>query len=121
MDHSPAQVSREALESLELLNSVDMDAVEPLLRDCQIRHLESGDVLLRAGEENQLLYLVLEGNLSVHLGSPTEKPIASIGAGESVGELSVLDRRPTSAFVLAQTKASLLVVDEELLWMLANT
>jgi diguanylate cyclase (GGDEF)-like protein len=44
--------------------------------------------------------------------------VAHIDAGQSVGELSVIDHRPTSAYVLAACPSRLLEVDEETFWRL---
>lgn len=114
-------VSAEELRGLDLLRSVDVEAVLPLLRDCPARDLVPGECLISAGEDNRHLFLVLSGRLSVRLTSPEDNPITTIGSGESVGELSLIDRKPTSAYVVAEEPSRVLLVDEELLWMLANT
>jgi diguanylate cyclase (GGDEF)-like protein len=64
---------------------------------------------------------VLSGRLSIRLDSAESIPITEIGEGESVGELSMIDHQPTSAFVVVETESRLLVLDEELVWVLANT
>jgi len=111
----------EDLANIDLLRSVDPKAVEPLLRYCEPRCLKSGEILIYAGDSNRYLYLLLSGRLSVHLDTADNEPIAFIEAGESVGEISLIDNRPTSACVRAVQASRLMVIDEQLMWMLVNT
>ena len=113
--------SDQELLRLELFDSVDMTTIRPLLRNCTVRTLCAGEVLIHAGRPNLDLYLVLSGQLSVRLDSAGAVPITQLGPGESVGEMSVIDHQPTSAFVVVEADARVLVIDEELMWVLVNT
>jgi signal-transduction protein with cAMP-binding, CBS, and nucleotidyltransferase domain len=90
------------LAGLALFRGVDMADLEPLLRECEVREVPTGAVLIQAEQANDRLYLVLSGEVGVHLGSPASPPIVTLGRGETVGELSLIDKRPTSAFVVAR-------------------
>ncbi len=114
-------VPSEDLSKIALLRSVDPKAVEPLLRYCEIKQLEPGDILIHAGAPNRYLYLLLSGRLSVHMEAPDKDPIAFIEPGESVGEISLIDNHPTSACVCAIQPSRMMVIDEQLMWMLVNT
>ncbi len=54
--------------------------------------LQPGEVLFREGEPGESLFIVLEGQLDVllALGTSDEKPIARLGEGEFIGEMSLL-------------------------------
>ena len=104
-----------------LFRSSNIEAIRPLLCNCPVRHLESGDVLIEAGRPNRFMFVVLSGQLSVRLTAAQCAPLAEIGAGEVVGELSTIDHQPTSARVVASEPTRVLVIDEEILWMLVNT
>jgi diguanylate cyclase (GGDEF)-like protein len=116
-----AGFERAELERLELFAAADVVALEPALRSCSVRTLVPGDVLIAAGAHNEQLYLVLSGQLGVHLESVDTVPITTLGAGASVGEISLIDGEPASAFVTALSPTRVLVVDEELLWILADS
>ena len=109
------------LEGLEFFRYVDVSVVRPLLGSCPVRTLAPGEVLIEAGRPNETLYLVLAGHLSVRLKSTEAAPITEIEAGETAGELSVIDGQPTSAYVVAESQSRVLGIDEEILWMLVNT
>ena len=110
----------EELASLALFSSVNVEDLKPILRDCEVRKLPSDTVLIEAERSNDRLYLVLSGELWVHLGTPASAPIVILGAGETVGELSLIDKRPTSAFVVARAPTRVLVLSEATMWDLVT-
>ena len=109
------------LSRIKLFRSVDVAAVRSRLRGCTVRTLQPDEVLIQADRPNDRLYLLLSGDLSVHLRSPANPPIVVLGPGETVGELSLIDKQPTSAFVVAQTPCRLLVMNESVMWGLVRT
>jgi signal transduction histidine kinase len=108
------------LAGLALFRSVKVRDVEPMLRDCEVRSVPSGAVLIQAEQPNDRLYLVLSGEVGVHLGSPASPPIVTLGPGETVGELSLIDKRPTSAFVVAHAPTRVLILSEATMWTLVT-
>jgi diguanylate cyclase (GGDEF)-like protein len=121
MNQSDFAKNLEELRRLRLLQSVDLSVVEPLLLNCPVRTIEPGEILIAAGDPNLYLYLLLSGSLSVHLQSTGSEPIYTLEPGESVGEVSLIDHRPASAYVMAKTPSRILVIDEQDMWMLADT
>jgi diguanylate cyclase (GGDEF)-like protein/PAS domain S-box-containing protein len=111
----------EELARLKLFRSVDVAAVRSRLRGCRVRSFRPDQILIRADQPNDRIYLLLSGDVSVHLRSPADPPIVILGAGETIGELSLIDKQPTSAFVVAQTLCRVLVIDESLIWDLVRT
>ena len=117
----PPNFTVEELGQQELLRSVDLTIVEPLLRNASVRTLSPGDVLIEAGAMNRHLYLLLSGQLSIRLVSLQSEPVLTLEVGQSVGELSLVDHKPASAFVVAESESRVLVVDEELVWIITNS
>src|SRR5262245_39006168 len=114
-------ITRDELVQLTLFAAADLDVLEPVLRGCSVRSYVPGDVLIAAGADNRCLYLVLSGSLGVHLQSPKNAPITVLAAGETAGEISLIEREPASAVLIAAAPTRVLVLDEELLWMLARS
>jgi diguanylate cyclase (GGDEF)-like protein len=108
------------LEKLHILRRVGLESVVGLLENCRMRILEPGETLLEAGQTNQTMYMVLSGRLRVHLENTEGEPVAFLEAGQTVGEISVLDDSPASATVLACERTRLLVVEEETFWRLTE-
>jgi diguanylate cyclase (GGDEF)-like protein len=113
--------TRAELERLALFAAADLDTLEPVLLGCPVRALAPHEVLVALGAENRQLYLVLSGELGIHLESPDAPALTRLGPGETIGEISLIDRKPASAYVIAAVPARVLVLDEELLWILADS
>ena len=106
------------LARLGILRGVPLESVVGLLERCAVRQLETGECLLTKGSSNSTMYMILSGTLNVHLDRPDAEPVARLEAGQTVGELSVIDESPASATVLAAEPARLLVVEDEVFWRL---
>lgn len=112
--------SREELNKIKLFRFVDLESIKGILDACVVRSLAAEEVLITAGQQNRTVYFLLEGHIRIHLSSLKSEPTAILGPGESVGEMSVIDHQPTSAFAVAAEPVRLLAMDEELLWSLVH-
>jgi CRP/FNR family transcriptional regulator, cyclic AMP receptor protein len=70
--------------------------------------LETGQVLCRQGEVATAAYVIDDGEANVNIGNHF---IGTVGPGESVGEMGLLDYRPRSASVVARTPMKVYVID----------
>ena len=113
-------LGRDELERMEMFEGVALHSVWGLLEHCPVSTLALGDVLLRKGEPNETMYVVLSGRLQVHIDDPKEPPVAFLESGQTVGELSVLDGSTASAFVTAASTTRLLAVPEDVFWRLVG-
>jgi diguanylate cyclase (GGDEF)-like protein/PAS domain S-box-containing protein len=109
------------LARLNLFRAVDIAAVRSRLRGCLVRALQPEQILIRADQPNDRLFLLLSGEVRVHLRSTDQPPIVVLGPGETVGELSLIDKQPTSAFVVAHTACRVLVINESVMWGLVQS
>jgi diguanylate cyclase (GGDEF)-like protein len=107
------------LEKCAILSGVSSQLRRDLAKAGTRRSLKPGDVLIDQGGPGGL-YFVLTGSLSVMLDDPTAEPIAHIEAGETVGELGVLDGSKASAYVISREAGCVLAVDEAAFWLLIN-
>ena len=113
--------SREELNKIKFFQYVDLESIKGILDACTFRSLTAGEVLITVGQQNRTIYFLLEGHVRIHLNSLQSEPTAILGPGESVGEMSVIDHQPASAFVVAAEPARLLAMDEEILWSLVHS
>lgn len=113
--------SEEELKQIRLFQSVDLDAIKGILDVCTFQSLDPGEVLITAGQANRTIYFLLAGHVRIHLDSPQGEPTAILGPGESVGEMSVIDHQPASAFVVAAEPVRLLAMEEDILWSLVKS
>ena len=69
----------------------------------------TGQVLITEGQAGCEFFIVLEGEVEVRHG---DRVIATRRAGEYVGEIALLDRRPRTATVVATTPVSVEVLSQ---------
>jgi diguanylate cyclase len=113
-------VNNRELERLVLLKDVDLESVQGLLEDCRMQELKPDDVLIHTGQPNRFLYLVLSGRLRIHLELDLD-PIVVLDPGEVVGDISMIDGQPASAYVVAHEECRVLTLDEKTLWSLVDS
>lgn len=114
MIHSPEFLK--ALETAPLFRSVSHRLLAKNLGQAKLRTLKAGETLLVYGQANDTLYIILSGCLNIQSREPDVEPIAMLGEGECVGEMSILGDSHVSAYVIAATDCKLLAIDRSVLW-----
>lgn len=100
------------LAQVSLFAGLGEDELATLADSAHHRRLARGQILFSEGEPSDHLFLVRSGRLRVFLASPRgeELTLAVASAGQTLGELSVLDRQPRSASVDALEATELLAI-----------
>lgn len=111
---------RSLLEGLELFRGVRADEVQDLLQRCGRSDIGAGDLLITPERKNEHVYIVLSGSLTVHVGSPETPAIATMEPGACVGEMSIIEERDPSAYVVAAEASHLLVIHQSILWEMVD-
>ena len=81
-----------------------------ILETFQEMSVPAGSVVVRQGEQNPNLYLIIEGTFDIEINTQV---IAGIGAGEIFGEMSYLEAGEAVASVRANSNAMVLAIDAE--------
>jgi diguanylate cyclase (GGDEF)-like protein len=108
------------LRELQAFHGVGDEILDALLPRARLLQLAAGQRLLQGGEPNLYVYIVVSGLLRVDLEDGTS-PLARLGRGETVGELSLLAGSFATATVVAEEPTQLLVLDEGTFWWLAQS
>lgn len=111
---------RSLLAGLELFHGVRPEDVQGLLQECDRRDVRQGELLLSPGQKNENVYIVLSGSLHVRVGSPDAPVLATMEAGACVGEMSIIEDRDPSAYVIAAEATHLLVIHQSVLWNMVD-
>jgi len=111
---------RSLLDSLELFKGVLPDDVHELLQRCDRRDAAEGELLLSPGAKNEHVFIVLSGSLNIHVGSPETPVLATMDVGACVGEMSIIEDRDPSAFVIAAEESHLLLIHQSVLWEMVD-
>jgi CRP/FNR family transcriptional regulator, cyclic AMP receptor protein len=72
--------------------------------------LSAGEVLFLEGEQGDRMYVLLEGRMDVVVGRTL---VDTVGEGDIVGEMSLIDDAPRSASVITTTACRLVGITRE--------
>jgi CRP/FNR family transcriptional regulator, cyclic AMP receptor protein len=96
------------IQSVPLFKRLNKKQLERVARHADEVTVPAGKVLSREGHSGgRELLIIVDGKLKVERGGLT---LATLGPGEFVGEMSLLDGQPFSATVTAETDVVLLVI-----------
>jgi cAMP-dependent protein kinase regulator len=100
-----------------LLSAVPASSRADLLARFGTEVFERGDPLIQAGEDKGVLYLIASGRVQVSSNDAEGDKVrlAELGAGEVVGEISLVLRRPANADVIAADRTVCLTLTREAL------
>ncbi len=97
-------MNEDTLAHVELFSSLDKKELQTLAKSSQERTYSAGTKLFSQGDSGAGLYILKSGKVSITQKSGAqgaEKEINTVGAGETLGEMALLDDQPRSATVTA--------------------
>ncbi len=74
-----------------------------------------GTTIVQEGIHPNAIFVVTRGRFDVAVETLADQPLARLGAGELIGEISFLEGSPASATIVANEESAVLVVDNQLL------
>jgi CRP-like cAMP-binding protein len=123
-EYAMARKQADASERIKLLATCDLmrhlpaQQIEQILPRIHTRQLRAGEILFRAGDPGDALYIVAHGKVEVlaHDSPHTEAcggAIAVLGEGHAFGEMSLLSGGPRSATIRAVEDSDLLKIGKD--------
>ncbi|MBW1778189.1 MAG: cyclic nucleotide-binding domain-containing protein [Deltaproteobacteria bacterium] len=105
----------EVLGRSEIFGGLSRAILEKVILETPLKTYPVGTVLMRQDEVGKQFYLLVSGKARAFRisGSGLEIPLAEFGPGQGFGEISVLARRPRTAFVQLVQPSSFLLFSEE--------
>jgi zinc transporter ZupT len=106
------------LAKSDLMRHLPAQQIEQILPRIHELQLKAGDILFRAGDAGDALYIVAHGKIEVLTDTATEGkiatgPIAVLGEGHAFGEMSLLSRGPRTATIRAAENSDLLRIGKQ--------
>lgn len=100
-----------ALKQVPLFSTLTLPQLEAIDRLMVTRHYVRGETIFRKGDVGAELFVVIEGEIRIHLDSSGhELTLARHGPGTVLGEMSVFDEQPRSASALATVDSTVRVL-----------
>jgi CRP-like cAMP-binding protein len=97
----------EALRSVPLFSGLGEHDLALVAGQTEEQHFDPGTAMVTEGEKGGGFYLILKGKAKVYVG---DSYIRTMEDGEFFGEMSLLDRSPRSATVVADSRVTALVL-----------
>jgi len=100
-----------------LLENFSPAEVQQLAHFMDVYRAEPGAEIIREGDGGDFMLMVLEGQVEVHKRDRWNTPqlLASVDAGRTLGEMSMIDGEPRFATCLAAASTLIAVLDREAL------
>ena len=108
-----------ALLQTQLFEGIDPYLIQSWLSACSHHNFEPGEVVITAASTNHRIYLLLKGELVVHVEPDRAQILQTLKPGEIAGEVSILSGSTTSAWVTATERSHALSIrhDDLTLWV----
>lgn len=107
------------IEIFQKLTSFEIAKIGKLLKS---KEYDKGDAVVKTGDAGESLFIVKKGSVKVTASDGgKEDLLATLGAGDHFGEVSLLDNQPRSADVIALEKSKLLEIKRKDLESLLST
>lgn len=115
MSQPQAAINEKLIRDLPLLTRLSEADIKPLAALGRVRDYGAGETIFHQGEAGDALHVVVTGRVRVSIISSAgdETTVALVGAGDCVGELSLLDGRPRSATATASGPTRTFVVTRD--------
>ncbi|MFZ4620697.1 MAG: cyclic nucleotide-binding domain-containing protein [Bacteroidota bacterium] len=102
------------LAKVELVRSLPPEEMEGVLTCIEPVTAIAGEILFRQGDEGNALYFIDDGEIEIIAGAGNEKHvIATLGAGQSFGEMALLHSDTRTATAVAKRETHLLKIGKE--------
>lgn len=94
-------------KTMNLFASLEEAEREVLMQKFEMMEVEPGTILVQEGEEGKYLFVIFAGEVEVTTQHETKGPVklASLGPGEFVGEISLVQGKLNTADVIASQKS----------------
>jgi ribosomal protein S18 acetylase RimI-like enzyme len=102
----------EAVQRLPLFGGLDAEQVARLAGVCGVATFEPGEVVLRQGEADNQMHVVLDGEVAIAVAG-LDEPVGVVRGGECLGEMALLTTGVHSATATARTRVETAVFDHQ--------
>ena len=102
----------EGLRKLTIFRGLDNKELRQVASLVDDARRPAGWTLTREGQVGQQAFIIVEGTAAVSING---ERVATLGAGDAVGEMALLDASPRSATVTAESDISVLVLTPQAL------
>ncbi len=110
----PAEITPQMLADIPLFKNLAADQLDWLEQHLHRRVFSAGSSLAMTEQPGEVVFIILEGTIKIYKQNldGTDVILAILGAGDTVGEMSLVDSVGRSANIVTQEKSTLLWMDK---------
>jgi CRP/FNR family cyclic AMP-dependent transcriptional regulator len=114
----PISPEPDILAEVPLFRSLTNEQLSKLSALLQCKRYSTGTEVIRVNQPGEIAYIILDGSVKVHTDQPDGGDVimAILGAGEVVGEMSLVDSLDRSASVTTLEPSTLLLMERANFW-----
>lgn len=104
---------KQVLQGVDLFEGLKADDLDKVAKICSEKRFRSGEIIAQEGDMGDELFIITEGFVEILLGEKLVKPprvVVSLGSGQIIGEMSLLDQGPRSASMRATSDPTVVQV-----------
>ena len=113
MDSIPAKTDASFLAAATLFSPLPVPVLERILASGELRRYANGDIVFRAGDLTEEMYVVKTGVIEICRVDPDtggDKVVAYIGEGDAIGEMVLFTGSPRSSMARVPEEAEVFVI-----------
>ena len=99
----------ETLRSVDLFSACSGKELEKVARAGDEITMTAGTLIVDQGQTGREAFVIVDGEVTIKRNG---RKVATLGSGDVVGELSLLDHGPRTATAICATDCALLVIDQ---------
>ena len=108
---SPRGLDPRALRRVKILASMSDEQLDRFAQFVEVEKVPQWSVIVKQGDPGDSMYFILDGELRVRINlMGKESILATLGAGDFFGDVSLFDHGPRSADVVANTDSTVVRV-----------
>jgi CRP/FNR family cyclic AMP-dependent transcriptional regulator len=98
---------KQILQGVDLFEGLTYEELEQVATICIERRFNPGELITKEGAQGNELFIITEGFVEILLGgrpATSARVVVSLGPGQIIGEMALVDQGPRSASVRATSK-----------------
>jgi CRP-like cAMP-binding protein/N-acyl-L-homoserine lactone synthetase len=104
------RVSSDPLHAVALLHNLNREEADRFLAHATLIKAQPGDFIVRQGDRDDTIYILLSGLAEVILDGNEERPLRALAGGDIFGEIGFLTTTRRTASVVARAPSEILVL-----------